>query len=121
MIGRTMESVVGKVGDDELVFVAEDGAKFRFFYEEDCCASCTINDIAGDIPDLIGSPILQAELISTKSGDEDSNPDDKPSRHSDSWTWSFYKFRTNKGDVTISWLGESNGYYNESVSYEEKV
>ena len=115
MLGRTMRDVAGKVGGYSLRFTAEDGSVFEFYHGQDCCESVTITDIAGDLTDLVGSPILLAELVSCE-------PQGDPApEHPDSWTWSFYKYRTHKGDVTVRWLGESNGYYGETVSYHEEI
>lgn len=82
----------------------------EFYHEQDCCESVYINDICGDLEDLIGYPLLEAEEVVQEGSDED--------RESfESCTWTFYKFRTVKGSVVIRWLGESNGYYSESVDY----
>lgn len=108
MLGLVFIEVEGSVGDGEMTFVAEDGRRFVFSHSQDCCETVDINDIVGDLQDLIGEPLLKAE--------EESNVDlPAPSKYAESYTWTFYKFATRKGYVDVRWLGESNGYYSESV------
>ena len=113
--GKTLSSVTGAVGGDEMIFVAAGGQRFRLFHLQGCCESVLIEDICGDLSDLVDSPILQAEEISN----QDDPPDYKVPEYRDSYTWTFYKLATIKGYVTIRWLGESNGYYGEGVDFIE--
>lgn len=107
LIGKTLTSVK-RIGDEEILFSADDGSEFKLYHERDCCESVTIDDVIGDLSDLIGSPILAAEEATSHEGQP---PDD------DSVTWTFYKFATRKGYVDVRWCGESNGYYSESVDF----
>jgi hypothetical protein len=109
MLGKTFVEVTGSVGDREMIFVTEDGQRFMFAHQQDCCESVDINDIVGDLQDLVGSPMLQAEEVSGVT------PVDFNEMDHESVTWTFYKFATRKGYVDVRWLGESNGYYSESV------
>lgn len=109
LLGKTLTTIVNK--DDELIFATNEGEIFMAYHEQDCCESVRIEDIEGDLNDLIGTPILQAE--------ETTNIEDTfgKIKFPDSFTWTFYKLATIKGYVTIRWLGQSNGYYSESVSF----
>lgn len=109
MIGHTMVSVSGENGGDDLLFESTDGTKFHFYHGQDCCESVYIEDICGDLSDLVGSPMILAE--------EDSNYNDNAKNNDESCTWTFYRFGTAKGIVTVRWYGSSNGYYSESVTF----
>lgn len=87
---------------------------------QDCGESVQLEDVAGSVEDLIGSPITQAEEVSSggENADDLAPPGYKPPQYRDSWTWTFYKLATVKGYVTLRWLGESNGYYGEGVDFE---
>lgn len=112
LVGLTLTAVRGHhVGSERLTLETQEGRSFVMYHSSDCCESVDLNDVAGDIADLVGNPLVQAE--------EASNSDDKPSEYADSWTWTFYKLATVKGSVTLRWLGESNGYYSERVCFEE--
>ena len=114
MIGRVFTSIEGGTeGDAHMTFHASDGSIFEFYHNSDCCESVVIQDVIGDIKDLLNSPLLMAEYV-----DSDGYP---APQNADSYTWTFYRFGTANGYVTIRWLGESNGYYSESVDYGETL
>jgi hypothetical protein len=110
LLWHTMTSV--EEDGNTMTFVRDDGKRFMFYHDQDCCESCSIEDVCGDLSDLVGSPLVEAEEVS--------NADDPPPpENAESFTWTFYRFATVKGTVTVCWLGESNGYYSESVSFCE--
>ncbi|MFA5424826.1 MAG: hypothetical protein WC374_13310, partial [Phycisphaerae bacterium] len=102
LIGETLIEVKGKVDDDEMIFTCASGKRFRMWHDVSCCESVTVEDICGDISDLIGVPILHAE----ESTSSENPPDANVSEFQDSFTWTFYRIGTIKGDVTIRWYGE---------------
>lgn len=103
------------VGDTEVIFELENGKRYAMWHHQDCCEHVRLIDVVGDIDDLIGVPLAVAEESSGET------PPDLADSHSpsESYTWTFYRFGTRKGWVTFRWLGESNGYYGESVDFEE--
>jgi hypothetical protein len=106
---------IDKIADEALIIHCSDGIVYKMYHENDCCESVTIEDIIGDLSDLINSPITMAEEQTS-----DKNPEGfKPEYEPDSFTWTFYKLATAKGYVTIRWYGVSNGYYSESVTFEK--
>jgi hypothetical protein len=112
VVGKTLATIHAR--EDEVRFTFTDGTAALLYHNQDCCESVTLYDIAGDLGDLIGTPILKAE--------ESSNSDDPPEGRyypPDSFTWTFYLLATVKGHVTLRWYGESNGYYSEGVSFRE--
>lgn len=109
--GKTLSKIENK--GDEVVFTTETGEVYKLYHSQDCCESVTVEDVCGDINDLIGSPLVEAEESTSNK-----NPEGvKAKEYQDSFTWTFYKLRTAKGGVTLRWYGESNGYYSESVDF----
>lgn len=110
LLNETLKSITVSPDKSCITFTTWFGEEFILHHEQDCCESVIVDDISGNLDDLLNTPILLAE--------ESSNRDNLDGReHSESWTWTFYKLATIKGYVDIRWLGESNGYYSEAVDF----
>lgn len=115
LVGKIMTDV-RQVDDDRIEFRCSDGTAFALYHAQDCCEHVSIEDVCGDLADLVGVPILVAEEVESETLPEGVNP---PEYRDDAETWTFYKLRTIKGSVDIRWYGSSNGYYSTSVSFGE--
>lgn len=117
----TVDQLIGKIfvdyllsdEKDFLAFKDSEGEIFVFYHPQDCCESVYLNDVTGDLDDLMNTPLLLSEESSAAGESSD--------EYCDSSTWTFYKFGTIKGYVDIRWLGTSNGYYSESVSLVQLI
>ena len=112
--GQTLKSVDVNDEKDLMTFTLENGDKYALYHSQDCCESVSIEDIVGDLQDLVGVPLLMADEASSTERPEGVA---ELEYHDDSETWTFYKLATIKGYVTIRWYGSSNGYYSESVDF----
>lgn len=117
LIGKTLikiDKLEDKEQDNEcIIFTCQDGTRYKMYHSQYCCESVRVEDIVGDLNDLIGYPIVKVSEDTSKE-----HPDDSEVQQSDSsFTWTFYNIATTKGYVTIRWYGESNGYYSESVDF----
>lgn len=111
LLGKTLEGVDNT--KDEIIFTLVGGDKYKLYHSQDCCESVYVEDVIGELSDLIGFPLLMAEEVS-----DTTNPEGIVKEfQDDSFTWTFYKLATIKGYVTIRFYGESNGYYSESVDF----
>ena len=93
--------------EDMISMIFDDGSFAVMLHHDDCCEDVNIEDINGDLNDLIGVPINVAD----ERFQDDENA-------SESATWTFYCLRTIKGSIDIRWYGSSNGYYSETASID---
>ena len=117
LIGKTLSEIVVSKDKEIITFIEDNGKKYEMYHDQNCCESVLVEDICGELDDLIGVPIIRA----SEDTNSETNPDDYKvaSYGQESFTWTFYNIATAKGHVTIRWYGESNGYYSESVNFRE--
>lgn len=116
LIGCTLSDIDGmEEGNDHIRFTLTDGRRFEMYHEQCCREDVYIADVCGSVQNLIGSPLTMAEDASSENADDAAPEGWQPDKHTDSYTWTFYKFATVKGYVTLRWYGTSNGCYSERV------
>lgn len=106
LLGKTIISIF-QCDEEAIVILTDDGYAYVLVHEQECCESVYIEDICGDLEDTIGLVTRAEENSSDRIFDEH---DDCCQR------WTYYKLDTIKDNVTIRFLGSSNGYYSDSVS-----
>ncbi len=111
LLGKTLVSIMHD--RDVIVFTTDTGERYKQSHVQWCCEFCEVEDICGDLSDLMGKPVLLAE----ESFSEEHPEGVEPPYENESFTWTFYKISTIKGSVTIRWYGCSNGFYSETATF----
>ncbi len=107
--------IITKIEADSLDVLIEtaSGNKYRIHHSQDCCESVDVERTIGNVEDILNQEITLAE-------EDSKEPDWCKKEYSDDYhTWTSFYLETTKGRFEIWILGESNGYYNESVSFEK--
>ena len=116
LLGKTPNKILNK-DDLRLEFHFTSGETYAFHHVQDCCECVMIDDICGDLADLEGAELVEAEEFVGNIDGRATLTTDLPKEYDESYTYTFYRFRTSKGSVVVRWLGQSNGYYSESVDH----
>lgn len=125
LVGKTIIEVKGlEKGSEKITFITRgrpgvfEVYHYEMYHRLDCCEVVYVEDVTGDIKDIIGSEVIQAEVIQADESESNEMPGDMLDKGDESsFTWTFYKLATAKGYLTIRWYGTSNGYYSESVDF----
>lgn len=115
-IGSTILStdLAESIDSDRAEIVTSNG-KLVFWHQYECCEGVYLTDVGCDPADLVGGVIVSAEEVSNVE-----NPGPR-GKYDDSYTWTFYKINTTRGDATLRWYGTSNGYYSESMDVRREA
>lgn len=112
-----LDGVSGLVpGNDVVTFYCKDGTEILMYHYQDCCERVFIESVDSydnndDIYTNCEWCIIE-EVSNIEKGPIENNWEN-------SWTWTFYNVKTNKGYDTIRWYGTSNGYYSERVDFAD--
>lgn len=89
--------------------------ELKFFHSQDCCENVRLVDFENDLIEKSGDNEIRflGVGISTRDANDEEIGDSCGS-------WTFYRVRTNLGEVFLRFLGESNGYYSTEVDYTFK-
>lgn len=90
-------------GSDAVIFHFDDGSTISLHHVQDCCEHVRVEDF--ELQGKLKGPLLGfEETIKTTRSDDGTG------------TWTFYNIRVGTGCLNLRWIGESNGYYSESIT-----
>jgi len=112
LVGEVLEAIDVDKEKDQILFTTRSGRQFLIHHEQDCCETVEIVGQDGCFLKLVGKPIVEAREIAIDTSDDD---------NSDSQTTTTLVFRVDGETVISRWVGDSNGYYSESVDISEIV
>lgn len=104
-----------KPNNDSVIFYCKDGTEIMMYHDQDCCESVFIESVdTYENNDDIYTNCDWCIIEEVSNINRDPMEDNE-----ESYTWTFYNVKTNKGYDTIRWYGSSNGYYSESVDFAD--
>ncbi len=106
LVGQTVFFIKGGKDDEEVTFTLGTGVKVRMYHPQNCCENVWLEDIVGDMCDLLDSEILEAKSIDST--------EDKGNLE-----WTFYRISTIKGTVVFRWCSNIDTYYGTEVIFEK--
>ena len=65
LLGKTLTTIENQ-DNEKLTFTTTNGEKYIMYHEQDCCESVRLEEVIGDIDDLIGSPLTMAEVVTNQ-------------------------------------------------------
>jgi hypothetical protein len=109
--GQIVRKIQALNGDS--LSILTDKYEYNLYHAQDCCEYVRIVKIIGDIDNILNEEIIFAE---EDGGANDPDWYTDYSYYNDSHTWTKFVLGTKNGNVEFWFLGESNGYYGESIS-----
>jgi hypothetical protein len=107
--GQIVRKIQALNGDS--LYILTDKYKYNLYHAQDCCEYVRLVKVIGDIDNILNEEIIFAE---EDGGAND--PDWYSDNYNDSHTWTKFVLGTKNANVEFWFLGESNGYYGESIS-----
>ena len=104
LVGQICHSV--DADDDGMTFRLFDGRVFWLGHYQECCEDVHLEEVIGDVDDLVCAPIIKAVEL-TNRGEQEGD-----------LLWTFYEVATIKGTVTIRFCANLYTDYGVDVGFE---
>ena len=108
--GQIVRKIQALNGDS--LSILTDKYEYNLYHAQDCCEYVRIVKIIGDIDNILNEEIIFAEEDGGANDPDWATDYDYDYSH----TWTKFVLATKNANVEFWFLGESNGYYCESIS-----